>query len=94
MVLSEVRGSSLLTRRYRHVEPFLSPPSHLFCYRISGTLAAGIQSGIGNVAAGSYFAGAQATAMGAGVPVIAQAIGGTVTGIVGLTAAAIRRRRG
>jgi len=71
-----------------------SPSATLFWYRILGTLAAGIQSGIGSVAAGSYFAGAQATAMGAGIPVIAQAIGGTVTGIMGLTAAAIRRRRG
>jgi hypothetical protein len=49
-----------------------------------GTLAAGMQATIGNVAAGSLFATAQATAMGAGVPVLAQAIGGTVTGVVGL----------
>ena len=47
-----------------------------------GTLAAGIQSGIGSVAAGSAFATAQSIAMG-GSLVIAQAIGGTVTGIVG-----------
>ena len=52
-----------------------------------GTLAAGIQSMIGNVAAGSLFATAQATAMGAGTPVIAQVVGGAVTGVVGVAAA-------
>jgi hypothetical protein len=56
---------------------------------MSGTLAAGIQSTIGNVAAGSLFATAQGAAMGAGIPIIAQAIGGTVTGVVGLAVAAI-----
>jgi hypothetical protein len=56
---------------------------------MSGTLAAGIQSTIGNVAAGSLFATAQGTAMGAGIPVLAQAIGGTVTGVIGLAVAAI-----
>ena len=47
-----------------------------------GTLAAGLQAGIGNVAAGSLFAGAQATAMGAAVPVLGQVIGGGVTGFM------------
>lgn len=54
-----------------------------------GSLAAGLQAGIGNVAAGSLFAGAQATAMGAGIPILAQAIGGTVTGVVGAALAVI-----
>jgi hypothetical protein len=55
-----------------------------------GTLAAGIQSGIGNVAAGSLFAGAQATAAGAGIPILAQAIGGGLTGFMGMLIAALR----
>jgi len=50
---------------------------------VLGTLAAGIQSGIGNVAAGSLFASAQAAAMGGGIAVVFQAIGGVVTGIMG-----------
>ena len=54
-----------------------------------GSLAAGLQAGIGNVAAGSLFATAQATAMGAGIPVLAQTIGGAVTGVVGLAVAAL-----
>ena len=54
-----------------------------------GTLAAGIQSTIGNVAAGSLFATAQATAMGAGIPVLANAIGGAVTGVVGVAIAVV-----
>ena len=64
-------------------------PATLLCYRMLGTLAAGLQSGIGNVVAGSLFATAQGTAMGAGIPVVAQAVGGTVTGIVGLVVAAL-----
>jgi len=54
---------------------------------VLGTLVAGIQSGIGNVVAGSLFATAQGAAMGAGTPVVAQVIGGVVTGIMGITAA-------
>jgi 3-oxoacyl-ACP reductase-like protein len=46
-----------------------------------GGIAAGIQAGIGNVAAGSLFAGAQAVAAGAGLPVIGNVIaGGIVAG--------------
>ena len=62
---------------------------HTFCIteRYLGTLAAGLQSGIGNVAAGSLFATAQGTAMGAGIPVLGQVIGGAVTGVVGAAAA-------
>ena len=60
-----------------------------FLPRVLGTLAAGIQSGIGNVAAGSLFASVQGAAMGAGIPVVAQVVGGAVTGVVGLVAAAL-----
>lgn len=46
----------------------------------TGSIAAYIQAGIGNVAVGSAFAGAQAAAMGAGVPFFGQAIGGALVG--------------
>ena len=52
-----------------------------------------MQSTIGNVAAGSWFAGAQATAMGAGVPVLAKVIGGTITGAAGWVVAAVSKPR-
>ena len=48
-----------------------------------GGIAAGVQSWIGNVAAGGFFAGAQAAAMGGGVPAVFQAVGGAVGGVVG-----------
>ena len=51
----------------------------------SGTAAAGIQAGIGNVVAGSLFATAQSIAMGGAVPVAVTAAG---TGVTGVTAAA------
>ena len=54
-----------------------------------GTLAAGLQSGIGNVIAGSLFATAQGTAMGAGIPIVANVVGGAVTGVMGLAAACL-----
>ncbi|TFK97591.1 hypothetical protein BDV98DRAFT_574325 [Pterulicium gracile] len=47
---------------------------------VAGSIAAYIQAGIGNVAVGSAFAGAQAAAMGAGVPFFGQAIGGALVG--------------
>lgn len=84
LVPSQVKATPP-TRR-SHPTNLCSLPSH-FC--VAGTLAAGIQSGIGNVVAGSLFAGAQATAMGAGIPVLAQVIGGTVTGAVGLVLRAL-----
>ena len=77
------KGQASLTLRYRLVQPFFPSLS----LRPLGTLAAGIQSGIGNVAAGSLFAGAQGAAMGAGLPVVANVVGGAVTGVVGLAAA-------
>jgi len=50
---------------------------------VLGTLGVGIQSEIGNVAPSSLFASAQAAAMGGGISVIFQAIGGVVAGIMG-----------
>ena len=45
-----------------------------------GTLAAGIQSGIGNVVAGSFFAVAQGIAMGARIPGLVQVTGAAIIG--------------
>lgn len=45
----------------------------------SGSMAAATQATIGNVVAGSAFAWLQGMAMGAGVPVVLQAVGGAVT---------------
>ena len=53
------------------------------------TVAAGIQSTIGNVAAGSTFAAVQGAAMGAGVPVVLKVVGGAVTGVIGMAIAAV-----
>ena len=39
-----------------------------------------VQSSIGNVVAGSLFATAQSVAMGAGVPILGQVVGGAVGG--------------
>ena len=64
-------------------------PSNLLRCRTLGTLAAGIQAGIGNVAAGSLFAAAQGAAMGAGIPVLANVVGGAVSGTVGVVIAAL-----
>ena len=57
-------------------------PATLLCYRMPGTLAARLQSWIGNVAAGSLFAIAQGTAMGARIPTRAKVICGIVTVIL------------
>lgn len=78
LVLSQVRDDSSYIIVLR-----------LICCRTSGTLAAGLQSSIGNVAAGSLFAAAQGAAMGAGIPLLAQTIGGVVTGVVGVVVAAV-----
>jgi len=52
---------------------------------VAGSIAAGIQSTIGNVAAGSLFVGAQAAAMGQGVPAVGYAIGcGLVAGFAAI----------
>jgi len=47
----------------------------------SGTAAAGIQAGIGNVVAGSLFATVQSIAMGGAVPVVITVVSAGVTGI-------------
>lgn len=56
---------------------------------MSGSLAAALHAGIGNVVAGSLFAAAQTAAMGSGIPVLISVIGGAITGILGATAAAV-----
>jgi hypothetical protein len=60
----------------------------LTCH-LTGTTAAVIQAGIGNVAAGSLFAGAQAVAMGAAVPALGYAIGTPVGGAIVALAASV-----
>ncbi|KAH9036229.1 hypothetical protein EDB85DRAFT_807911 [Lactarius pseudohatsudake] len=45
---------------------------------VLGTVAAGVQAGIGNVVAGSLFATAQSVAMGGAVPLVVTAIGASV----------------
>ncbi|KAI0264189.1 hypothetical protein BC834DRAFT_970915 [Gloeopeniophorella convolvens] len=47
---------------------------------VAGTIAAGVQAGIGNVAAGSLFALAQSVAMGGGVPAAITALGAGIAG--------------
>ena len=64
-------------------------PATLLCYRILGGIAAGLQAGIGNVAAGGLFATAQGIAMGAGIPALVQVVGGAASGIVGAAVAAL-----
>jgi len=46
-------------------------------------MAAGIQAGIGNVAAGSIFAGLQSLTMGGALSGVLTAVGGIVGGIIG-----------
>ena len=48
----------------------------------TGGLAAAAQAGVGNVAAGSAFAGAQAVAMGAQLPTIGYAIAAAASGAI------------
>ncbi|KAI9465363.1 hypothetical protein BJY52DRAFT_1221020 [Lactarius psammicola] len=55
---------------------------------VAGTMAAGIQAGIGNVVAGSLFATAQSVAMGGAIPAVVSAAGaglGAVGGAVATT---------
>ncbi|KAI0062765.1 hypothetical protein BV25DRAFT_1825308 [Artomyces pyxidatus] len=49
---------------------------------VAGTLAAGMQAGIGNVVAGSSFAVVQSIGMGAAVPAVGQAVGAGIIGTV------------
>ena len=53
-----------------------------------GSIAAGLQAGIGNVAAGSLFAAAQSMAMGGGIPAVVSAVGGLGAGAAGAAVAA------
>ncbi|KAH9001180.1 hypothetical protein EDB92DRAFT_1825226 [Lactarius akahatsu] len=50
---------------------------------VAGTAAAAMQAGIGNVAAGSFFAMAQGVAMGGTIPAAFTAIGGGLGGLFG-----------
>ncbi|KAH9081433.1 hypothetical protein EDB83DRAFT_543311 [Lactarius deliciosus] len=50
---------------------------------VAGTTAATIQAGIGNVAAGSFFAMAQSAAMGGAIPAVFTAIGAGLGGLIG-----------
>jgi len=54
---------------------------------VAGTFAAIIQSGIGNVVAGSAFATAQSVAMGGAIPTVVTAIGAGVGSLIGATVA-------
>lgn len=54
-----------------------------------GTFVAGVQSSMGNVAAGGLFATLQGAAMGAGIPASIKVVGGVITGFIGMAAAAI-----
>jgi len=67
-------------QRHRLIELIFVSATLLY-YRILGSLAAGIQSGIGSVAAGSLFATAQATAMGAGITGAISVFGGVLGGL-------------
>ncbi|KAK0480317.1 adaptin N terminal region-domain-containing protein [Armillaria novae-zelandiae] len=53
---------------------------------VAGTLAAVIQSGIGNVAAGSAFAVAQSIGMGGAIPAGVYAVSGAAAGVAGWAA--------
>jgi hypothetical protein len=53
-----------------------------------GSMAAGIQSGIGNVVAGSLFAGVQSVAMGGAMAGTVATAASTVGGAVGIATAA------
>jgi hypothetical protein len=55
-------------------------------WNLVGSIAAGLQAGIGNVAAGSLFAAAQSVAMGGALSGAVTAVG---AGIAGITGAAI-----
>lgn len=49
-----------------------------------GSAAAGMQAGIGNVVAGSFFAGAQSVGAGGALPAIGYIVAGSVTsGVTG-----------
>ena len=55
---------------------------------LQGSIAAGLQAGIGNVAAGSLFAMAQSVAMGGAIPAVFTAFGAGVGAAAGAAAGA------
>jgi len=57
-----------------------------------GSIAAGVQAGIGNVAAGSAYAAAQSIAMGGAIPTVVSAFGGGLGASIGTAAAWVGRR--
>lgn len=59
----------------------------------SGTIAAGIQAGIGNVIAGSLFAGAQSVAMGGALPVVGSVIAGGIAGGAGYAGTKLAKKQ-
>ncbi|KAI0066025.1 hypothetical protein BV25DRAFT_1912830 [Artomyces pyxidatus] len=61
--------------------------------KCTGSMAAGIQAGIGNVAAGSLFATCQSIAMGGAFPVVGFAIGAAIAGSWAYGAVKKRRQR-
>lgn len=65
-----------------------TPHNHLVLTQHIGTIAAGLQAGIGNVAAGSLFAAAQSVAMGGTISGVVTAVG-TAVGGAGAAAAAV-----
>lgn len=57
-------------------------------------MAAATQAGIGNVAAGSLFAGAQSVAAGGALPTLGYGIAATISAVTGGGAAAMATKRG
>lgn len=57
----------------------------MLCFAI-GSAAAGMQAGIGNVVAGSLFAGAQSVAAGGALPAIGSVISAGISGGIGYLA--------
>lgn len=55
---------------------------------VAGSIAAGLQAGIGNVAVGSAFAAAQSVAMGGTLSGVVTAVGTTIGGVGAAAAAA------
>ena len=58
-------------------------------FELLGSIAAGIQAGIGNVVVGSLFATAQSVAMGGAVPAVISAAGGMGAGAAAAAAAVL-----
>ena len=74
----------------RYVPSFLTIEATFNPLGPVGSIAAGVQAGIGaNVAAGSLFAVAQSIAMGGGVPALISAVGGLGAGAAGAAVAAV-----